>query len=168
MKSRKMLLPALLAIVLAISLMPLVSVAGTSATLHLSDDRSIVSAVNNPGAASAMALNTPHGQAMPMVAAGYYHTVGVKADGTAIAVGDNIGGQCDVGDWTDIIQVAGGYGHTVGLKVDGTVVAVGYRGLGQSDVNDWTNIVWVTAGSYHTIGLKANGTVVAVGDNSSG
>jgi hypothetical protein len=59
------------------------------------------------------------------VAAGWGHTVGVKADSTVIAVGDNGYGQCNVGNWTDIIEVAAGGIHTVGLKSDGTVVAAG-------------------------------------------
>ena len=33
------------------------------------------------------------------VAAGLGHTVGVKSDGTLVAVGWNGDGQCDVGDW---------------------------------------------------------------------
>jgi len=59
------------------------------------------------------------------VAAGWRHTVGLKSDGTLVAVGDNGYGQCNVGGWTDIIQVAAGDYHTVGLKSDGTVVAAG-------------------------------------------
>ena len=31
------------------------------------------------------------------------HTVGLKADGTVVAVGDNGYGQCDVDGWTDIL-----------------------------------------------------------------
>jgi hypothetical protein len=60
-----------------------------------------------------------------MVAAGQVHTVGLKSDGTVVAVGHNDEGQCDVGGWTDIVQIAAGDSHTVGLKSDGTVVAVG-------------------------------------------
>ena len=33
----------------------------------------------------------------PMVAAGAYHTVGLKSDGTVVAVGDNSKGQLNVG-----------------------------------------------------------------------
>ena len=33
----------------------------------------------------------------PMVATGYYHTVGLKDDGTVVAVGHNNYGQCNVG-----------------------------------------------------------------------
>ena len=70
----------------------------------------------------------------PMVAAGWYHTVGLKSDGTVVAVGDNDYLQCDVGGWTDITQVAAGGSHTVGLKSDGTVVAVGRHNRGQCNV----------------------------------
>jgi alpha-tubulin suppressor-like RCC1 family protein len=59
------------------------------------------------------------------VAAGYGHTVGVKADGTVVAVGLNDDGQCDTDDWTDILQAAAGSYHTAGLRADGTVVATG-------------------------------------------
>ena len=32
-------------------------------------------------------------------AAGERHTVGLRADGTVVAIGDNAAGQCDVDDW---------------------------------------------------------------------
>jgi len=94
--------------------------------------------------------------------------VGLKADGTVVAVGDNDYGQCDVGDWMDVTAVAAGYEHTVGLKSDGTMVAVGRNNYGQCNVAYRTNITQVAAGWYHTIGLKSDGTVVAVGDNLYG
>ena len=75
--------------------------------------------------------------APPQVSAGFDQTVGLKADGTVIAVGYNGSGQTDVGSWTNIQQVAAGGNHTVGLKADGTVVAVGLNSLGQSNVDDW-------------------------------
>jgi alpha-tubulin suppressor-like RCC1 family protein len=60
----------------------------------------------------------------PQVAAGNVHTVGLKSDGTVVAVGNNNNGECNVSSWTGIVQVAGGGYQTVGLKSDGTVVAV--------------------------------------------
>jgi len=60
-----------------------------------------------------------------MVAAGGHYTVGLKADGTVVAVGWNYHGQCNVSSWTNVIQVAAGAWQTVGLKSDGTVVAAG-------------------------------------------
>jgi len=82
-----------------------------------------------------------------------------------VTVGLNESGQCNVDNWTDIIQVAAGSGHTVGLKAGGTVVTVGLNDSGQCDVSDWTDIIQVAAGYGHTVGLKADGTVVAVGYN---
>ena len=105
---------------------------------------------------------------VPMVTGGVGHTVGLKSGGTVVVVGDNSYGQCNVGDWTDIIQVDGGGEHTVGLKSDGTVVAVGDNEYGQCNVGDWRDIIQVVAGRQHTVGLKSDGTVVAVGDNSYG
>ena len=102
------------------------------------------------------------------VAGGIDHTVGLKYDGTVVAVGYNNYGQCDVGGWTDITQVAAGCSYTVGLKSDGTVVAVGYNTHGQCDVGGWTDITQVAACYWHTVGLKSDGTVVAVGDNGYG
>ncbi len=102
------------------------------------------------------------------VSAGSFHTVGLKADGTVVAVGDNSNGQCDVSDWSDIVAISAGYYHIVGLKADGMVVAIGFNYYGQCDVSNWSDIVAISAGSIHTVGLKADGTVVAVGDNNHG
>ena len=102
------------------------------------------------------------------ISAGNDHTVGLKADGTVVAVGWNVKGQCNVSGWKDIVAISAGDYHTVGLKADGTVVAVGWNGFGQCDVSGWKDIVAISAGDDHTVGLKADGTVVAVGDNDDG
>ena len=102
------------------------------------------------------------------VAAGIWHTVGLKANGTVVAMGYNYYGQCDVDDWTDIVAISAGGYYTVGLKADGTVVAGGYNTDGQCEVSDWRDIVAISAGNRHTVGLKADGTVDAVGYNTDG
>ena len=104
----------------------------------------------------------------PMVTGGGHHTVGLKSDGTVVAVGYDAHGQCKVSGWMDIIQIDGGYEHTVGLKSDGTVVAVGDNAYGQCNVGNWTDIIQVVAGRQHTVGLKSDGTVVAVGYDAHG
>ncbi len=104
----------------------------------------------------------------PMVAAGGYHTVGLKADGTVVATGLDDDGQCEVDDWEYMVQIAAGEYHTVGLKSDGTVVAVGSNASGQLAVGDWEDIVQVAAGDSHTVALKSDGSVVAVGADGSG
>ncbi|MGB5925595.1 MAG: hypothetical protein WBH01_05820 [Dehalococcoidia bacterium] len=105
---------------------------------------------------------------MTQIAAGYYHTVGIKTDGTVVAAGYSAIGRCNVGGWTNIIQIAAGDFHTVGAKSDGTVVAVGYGASGRCDVGNWTDIVQVSAGEAHTVGLRADGTVLAVGYSGDG
>ena len=103
-----------------------------------------------------------------ILSASYYHSVGVKSDGTVIAIGSNDEGQCDVSGWTNIASIATGDYHTVGLKKDGTVVAVGNNEYGQCDVESWEDIIDISAGEQFTVGLKKDGTVVAVGGNDHG
>ena len=98
------------------------------------------------------------------LAANWFNTIALKADGTVVAVGNN-DGQYDVSNWTDIVAICTGDNYAVGLKADGTVVAVGGNYDGQCDVSDWTNIVAIDVGDRCTIGLKADGTVVATGNN---
>ena len=102
------------------------------------------------------------------IATGSEHTVGLKSDGTMVAVGENDDGQRDVSEWTDIVAISAGEDHTVGLKSNGTVVAVGTNYDGRCDVSEWTDIVAISAGGSHTVGLKSDGTVVAVGYNYDG
>lgn len=102
------------------------------------------------------------------LAEGSDHTVGLQADGTVVATGNNEKGQCDVTKWKDITAVAAGSWHTVGLKSDGTVVAAGSNEKGQCDVTKWKDITAVAASGEHTVGLKSDGTAVAVGGNEDG
>ncbi len=104
----------------------------------------------------------------PMVAGGAFHTVGLKVDGTVVAVGYNEYGELVVAGWREIIQVLAGEYHTVGLKADGTVITTGWCVYGQCSVGDWTDIIQVAGRFLHTVGLRSNGTVVAVGDNTWG
>ena len=104
----------------------------------------------------------------PVLAAGVFHTVGLRSDGSVVAVGNNEKGPCNVSSWSNIVAVAGGLDHTIGLRSDGSVVAVGLNGYGQCDVSSWSNIVAVAGGRNHTIGLRSDGSVVAVGYNYYG
>jgi len=101
-----------------------------------------------------------------IVSADGYFTLGLKSDGTVVAVGDGGYGQLDVSTWTDIVAVAAGENHSVGLKSNGTVVAVGKDNNGRCDVSGWTDVIAVSAGLSHTVGLKIDGTVVAAGSNT--
>jgi len=96
------------------------------------------------------------------------NSVGVKSDGTAIAVGDNPHGQNWVSAWDDIRYIRSSGRHTVGLKNDGTVVAVGRNDEGQLNVATWTDIIEIAASWEHTVGLKSDGTIVTAGSDSNG
>ena len=74
------------------------------------------------------------------VSAGDRHTVGLKADGTVIAIGDNSFGQCNVSSWNNIVEISAGDRYTVGLKSDGTVVATGRNEHGECNTDGWNNI----------------------------
>lgn len=111
--------------------------------------------------------------AKPQIAVGGIHTVGLKSDGTVIAVGGPKppclpSCPTDVSSWTDIVQVSAGGNHTIGLKSDGTVLCVGSNADGQCNVSAWIDIIQVAAGTRHTVGLKRDGSVIATGDNYYG
>ena len=126
--------------------------------------------------------------------AGYYHSVGLKSDGTLWAWGANGVGQLGDGttsnrysavqvgvdsDWT---SVAADENHTLGVKYDGTLWTwgrnvLGQLGIGSSDENphptpvqvgvdnDWVS---VEAGNHCSFGLKSDGTLWAWGFNTYG
>ena len=94
-------------------------------------------------------------------------TIGIKPDGTILAVGPSRTYQ-EFSEWRNIISVCAGRDHFVGLKSDGTVVAVGDKCDGKCNVSAWTNIVAICAGLYITVGLKSNGTVVVSSENDPG
>ncbi len=102
------------------------------------------------------------------IAFGILHSVGLKTDGTVIAVGNSDEGRCDVAGWTDIVAVAASWNYTMGLKSDGTVIVAGNI-IDKAIGYDWNNIVAisVTTNILNTaIGLKSDGTVVVAGSNN--
>ncbi len=102
--------------------------------------------------------NVAHWSDIVDVAAGNYHNVGLKSDGTVVYAGSISEEEAAVLDsWTDIIAIDAAEFITVGLKADGTAVVCG---LGP-DVSAWTDIVEVSASSNFVLGLKSDGTVVA-------
>lgn len=72
--------------------------------------------------------------------------LGLRSDGTVVAVGETKYGQCNVSTWTDIVAIAAGNRHTVGLRRDGTVVAVGEDVMGECDASGWRGLLIPTAG----------------------
>ena len=104
------------------------------------------------------------------LAAGYFHSLAVRLDGTGEAWGDNSAGQTVIPTGSNsLVQLAGGDLHTVALFADGTVQAVGDNTYGQTSVPvGLSGIVSIASGGYHTLALSANGTVAAWGANHAG
>ena len=96
------------------------------------------------------------------ISAGYSHLVGIKADGTVVAVGNNSDYQCDISDWTDIIKVSAGYEQTIGLKADGTVVYAGW--LSEPDWNNVADVYASDGTDRFILAVKKDGTVLFAGD----
>jgi alpha-tubulin suppressor-like RCC1 family protein len=110
------------------------------------------------------------GSQIVRIAAGSFHSLALKADGTVVAWGDNNRGQSTVpAGLTGVAAIEAGGNHSLALKADGTVVAWGSNGSGQSTVpTGLTGVVAVSGGGTHSLALKADGTVVAWGDNGFG
>lgn len=109
-----------------------------------------------------------HWRDIVLISLGKECILGLKADGTVVAVGNNSYFGNHVSDWRNIVSVSAGNAHAVGLRSDGTVVTQGVNADGRCNVNGWKDIVAVSAGEKHTVGLKKDGTVVATGANQKG
>ena len=104
------------------------------------------------------------------VASGYYHGLGLRANGQVETWGRNDDGQCNVpAPNSDFIAVAAGAYHSVGLKSDGSLVTWGLNDHGQCDVPaPNTGFVVAAAGYRHSMGLKGNGSIVTWGSDALG
>jgi hypothetical protein len=104
------------------------------------------------------------------IAAGAWHSVALRANGTVLAWGDNFDGQCDVpASLTDAIGVAAGGYHNLALTLNGRVVGWGANSSGQAaPPAGLSNAIAIAAGTWHSLALRGDGTVAAWGDNSLG
>ena len=102
------------------------------------------------------------------IAAGGFHSLGLRADGRVLAWGHNFDGQCDVPNTlTNALALAAGAYHSLALTADGRVVAWGANYSGQTTVPaGLSNLVALAAGARHSLALRANGRVVGWGDGT--
>ena len=98
-----------------------------------------------------------------VIAVGFYHTVGLRADGSVVACGDNSFSQCAVEDLHDVTAVAAGAYHTLALHSDGTVSAVGRSSEKQCDTLLWRDVTAIAASDYASFGLRSDGTLLCTG-----
>lgn len=106
------------------------------------------------------------------LAAGYDHTMALRADGQVFAWGANGSGQTNVpAAATGVIQIAPGAFHNLVLRTDGTVLAWG------NSANNLTTIpvpatnaplLMLAGGTIHNVVLRTNGSVFAWGSSLFG
>jgi alpha-tubulin suppressor-like RCC1 family protein len=126
------------------------------------------------------------------IASGGSHSMGIRADGTLWAWGENNNGQLGLGDatnrtsptqvgtFTNWTAVACGNTHTMAVRSDGTLWAWGYNSDGKlgdgstttrsspvriGTASNWTS---VACSHYHSAGVRSDGTLWAWGNNSNG
>ena len=90
------------------------------------------------------------------VAAGGYHSLAIRANGTVLAWGANDYGQTNVpAGLAGVIGIAAGTWHSVALRADGTVAVWGDNSFGQTNQPaGLTNVTAVAAGGNHTLALE--------------
>lgn len=103
------------------------------------------------------------------IAAGYYHGLALRSNGTVVAWGDNSSGQTNnQPSLTNIMAIDGGAYHSLALRSNGTVYAWGLNNFGQATVPaGLVNVAAISAGGNHSMALRSNGTIVVWGNNSS-
>ncbi len=99
------------------------------------------------------------------MAAGYRHSLALKADGTVVAWGDNSEGQCNEQSGEKLVSIAVGTYHNLGLRADGSVKAWGRNDLGECDVPEGERFKAVAAGVDHSLGLRIDGSLSVWGSN---
>ena len=99
------------------------------------------------------------------IAAGRWHSLGLKQDGSTVGCGYNVRGQCNIPEPnTGFVAVAAGAFHSLGLKSDGSIVGWGDNVYGECNIPEPnTGFVAVAAGGFHSLGLKSDGSIVAWG-----
>ena len=95
------------------------------------------------------------------VAAGAYHTVGLRADGMVLATGMNTYGQCNVGKWTNIAAIYAGAYNTVGVTKSGQILNTGYQTW---NTLQWRDIAQISIGDYALCGVMKNGQPLTTHD----
>ncbi|MEA2974221.1 MAG: hypothetical protein QOG82_2679 [Actinomycetota bacterium] len=126
------------------------------------------------------------------VAAGYYHSLALKGDGTVWSWGWNYFGQLGDGTTVDrslpvqvvgltnVVAISAGGLHNLALKGDGTVWAWGSNSVGQlgkatpaqsalaAQVPGLTGVTAISAGLYHNLVVRPGGSVASWGWNAYG
>lgn len=102
------------------------------------------------------------------IAAGGFHALALRTDGSVVAWGDNTSGQTNIPPGlTNIMAISAGTRHNLVLRSNGTVVAWGLNSSQQTNVPVTLNgVAAVSAGADHSVALRTNGLLVTWGISS--
>src|SRR4030042_1164476 len=64
------------------------------------------------------------------IAAGEWHSLALKSDGSIVGWGSNYYGQASPPDGNDFVAIAAGWQHSLALKSDGSIVGWGLNNYG--------------------------------------
>jgi alpha-tubulin suppressor-like RCC1 family protein len=131
-------------------------------------------------------------QGWKTVSAGFFHSLGIRSDGSLYAWGFNRLGQLGqgntmdknvparVGTKNDWVAVSAGEYHSLALRTDGSLWAWGSNSHGQLGLGDevtrhlparvgtWNDWIVVAAGRNYSFGIRADGSLWAWGGNDDG
>ena len=124
------------------------------------------------------------------IAAGEFHSLFLKSDGSLWAMGYNGDGELGDGTYNNtdlpkqivasgVTAIAAGWNHSLFLKNDGSLWAMGNNQWGQLGDGTYnptnrpkqivaSGVTAIAAGEYHSLFLKNDGSLWAVGDNDAG
>jgi uncharacterized repeat protein (TIGR01451 family) len=106
------------------------------------------------------------------IAAGGFHSLALKSDGSIVGWGYNFYGQATPPAGNDFLAVTAGEYHSLALKSDGSIVFWGYNGYVQATPPAGNNFIAVAAGCElafpHNLALKSDGSIVGWGNNNDG
>jgi alpha-tubulin suppressor-like RCC1 family protein len=108
--------------------------------------------------------DTPTGTDFVAVAAGDFHSLALKDDGSLVSWGyDHADQVTDTPAGTGFVAIAGGVDHSLALKDDGSIVSWGRDTLNQvSNTPAGTVFVAIAGGGGHSLALKADESFAAV------
>ena len=104
------------------------------------------------------------------IAAGAYHNLALRADGTVLGWGYDDDGECEPPPALhDAIAIAAGGYHSLAIKANNTVIVWGANDYGQATVPTGLScVIGIAAGTWHSLALRSDGMVIGWGDNSRG
>ena len=109
-----------------------------------------------PVAVGAVAQQSPDSDGFDVVAAGGFHSCGLRTDGSVTCWGDNQYSQTEVPPGVFTALSAGGHRHSCAVRTNGSVACWGWNRYGQTYAPSGA-FTEVAAGYLHSCGLRTDG-----------